>query len=81
MTLELDGVPLGADVRIDGQPTRETHHTLARGSVHRVRVTAPGMTAFEAPIVADRDRLLTVTLVQFYRAFATDDPAWRSSRP
>ncbi len=62
VALDLEGVPDGAEVLIDGTPHAGGHIAFPRGTTHRVRVTASGHDPFEATVVADRDRTLGVAL-------------------
>jgi serine/threonine-protein kinase len=62
--VDIEGIPIGAVLTIDGQNTTVPHLTLPRGSAHTVRVTAPGMQPYENTFtVGDRDRTITVALV------------------
>src|SRR5205085_1657035 len=60
--IDLDGLPAGAQVIVDGAPSATPHLEFARGSTHTIRVTAPGKQPYETRVVADRDRSIVVAL-------------------
>jgi serine/threonine-protein kinase len=63
IAIDLDGLPVGASVEVDGQRVETTHLHFAPGSTHALRVAATGMHPYESSIRADRDRTIVVALV------------------
>jgi hypothetical protein len=64
VAIDLEQVPPGALVFVDGQPLSSRHLTFVRGSTHQLSVRAPGHDELRETLVADRDRAFVISLVQ-----------------
>jgi serine/threonine-protein kinase len=60
VTVDLQNLPGGARVLVDGHPTERFPLTFARGSTHTIRVTAPEMPPYETTLTALRDHSITL---------------------
>jgi tRNA A-37 threonylcarbamoyl transferase component Bud32 len=62
VSVELEGLPEGATIRLDGE-TSPGPVTLARnGAQHVLHVEAPGFEPYESALIADRDRTIVLAL-------------------
>ncbi len=62
VAIDVDGLPPGANVRLDGLPAGNFPLRLRRGSDHTLLISAPGYQDQEIPFTADRDRRIHANL-------------------
>lgn len=60
VSVELTGIPEGAEVSVDGARTTERRLWLMRGTPHTIRVVAPGREPFVTEIAPERDLSIMV---------------------
>jgi hypothetical protein len=75
VTVELLGLPAGANVLVDGETTRDSRLSFSRGSTHVIRVTAPGLRPYETTITAMRDHAIELAPVPRIEAATPPQPA------
>jgi hypothetical protein len=79
--IQLDHLPPGAQVIVDGV-VREPPFTVPRGSgVHRLRVVAPGYEPYEVGIDATRDKHTVLVTMKPLAPPPSDKPIARPARP
>jgi len=74
-SFDLQNLPPDAVITVDGATVVSPHLTFPRGSVHSIRVTAPGKEPFETSVTAERDVSLMVAMATASENQANSQPA------
>jgi hypothetical protein len=62
VTIQVQGVPAGAEVTLDGEPARLPLQLAREQRTHRLRVSVAGFEPSEQPVSATADGTVTVSL-------------------